>query len=193
MRIKSMKTHRLPVCIILMSSFFLTGCGRVSENSLSEILEKDPSFRNVLDAKKNISRKALSLRESFDKEKEIITQKIDSLKASLQEKKDYIEKEKLAVRQGLQPMIDTLKVKLEEARSEYTEKKALLKDSLGKAKNIKKLLVKKEELALSGDEISIWNKRAANLEQEINKLKKRLVELENKTRLLKTEIKILRE
>jgi homoserine dehydrogenase len=184
---------RKGISLILIAGVCFAGCGRVGENTLSGILEKDPSFRKILNAKKRIDAKALSLKENYDKEKTRSAQKIRLLKENLQNMKNDIDAEIRSVKQEMEPQIRMLKAALEEARAEYERGSKFLKSSLDKLKNIKKLLTKKSELALSGDEISIWNKRAAGLKKEIDASKRALEELKNKTYLLKTEIRILQE
>ena len=142
----------------------LAGCGGVNEISLEKVLEKDPSFGKLLAAKKRINTKIAALSEEIR-----------------------------SVRQTLEPKIDALKAKLDEARSEAKTKSLELKESLSKSKNIKKLLIKKKDLSLSGDEVSIWNKRSVDLQNRIDSLKRDLVELQNKAHLLKTEIQILED
>jgi len=145
----------VPITLILL--FSLAGCGRVSEDTLNNILEKDPAFGKALNAKKKIKSQIASLKGE------------------------------------MAPKIDALEAKLEEAHAEYKSKTKAKKELLHKLKSIRRLLTKKNELTLTGDEISIWNKRAAGLEKEIDTVKKTLAELRNKTYLLKTEIRILKE
>jgi len=145
--------------IVLFITFclLLAGCGGVSESALNSVLEKDPAFRKILDAKKRTRKKIASLQSEME------------------------------------PKIEALKLSLTEARSEYKAKAALVKNSRHKLKNIKKLLSKKNDLALSGDEISIWNKRIEDLEKEIISLKRDIEDLRNKAHLFKTEIRILQD
>ena len=150
--------------IILVLVLVLAGCGRVSESTLNEVLEKDPSFKKILDAKKRANDKIASLREEI-----------------------------LSLRKEIEPAAERLKAQLEAKYSEYRLKRKGLRDSVSKLKNIKHFLEKKDALPLSADEISVWKRRLANLENEINGLKQDLVSLQERIRLLKTEIKILKK
>ena len=149
----------IPTKIIISTVLliFLSGCGGVSESALNSVLEKDPAFRKILDAKKRAKEKIASLQSEME------------------------------------PKIEALKLSLGEARAEYKAKAALVKNSGRKLKSIKKLLSKKNDLALSGDEISIWNKRIVDLEEEIISLKRDIEDLRNKAHLFKTEIRILQD
>ena len=91
------------------------------------------------------------------------------------------------------PDIEALKAKLEKTQSEYNLKKKELKDSISSLKNIRRLLARKSKLLLTGDEISVWNKRIGDLEKKINSLHNELDRLKSQTRLIKTEIKILKQ
>lgn len=159
------------ILLIATLSFSLVGCGSVSEETLSEILEWDPAFEEALNAKKRISAKI----------------------AALETERDSIKSQIAALKDNLKPEIQSIKAKLEKTHTEYALKKKEHGNSLAKLKNIKKLLEKKGELALSADEISIWQTRVGRLEEEIASSRKTLDKLRNKSRLLKTEITILRK
>jgi len=178
---------------ILLLPVLLVGCGRVTEGALNEVLQKDPSFAKLLNAKRGISAKASEAKKDFEKKKKAVRQEIRSLEENLQKEKNSTDKRILALKEEMAPRIDALKARLVRKRSEYKLKKTELKTSLAKLANIKKLLVRKKDLALSGDEISVWNKRVAKLEREIASTRKLLLELQSQTRLLKIEIKILQE
>ncbi|MBL7157453.1 MAG: hypothetical protein ISS92_04755 [Candidatus Omnitrophica bacterium] len=172
---------------------FLTGCGRVSENTLKDILEKDPSFERTLNQKKNINAKISSLRDNFNKEKDLTAQKIRTLKGALRTGKNNLDSQISLLKDKMKPKIHELKDELAKKRSEYKLKKKEITEHASKLKSIRKLLAKKGELSLSGDEISIWNKRVSSLEKEIDSLLKEIDKLRSKISLLGTEIKILKE
>lgn len=177
----------------LVLYFLLAGCGRPDEGARNLVLEKDPSFQKVLNEKDRLNEKIASLRESFKKKKDALSQEIRAIEGELEAGKSELEEQVASIKKEIGPKIEALKAGALEAREEYGEKARILKASIGKLANIKKLLNKKSELALSGDEISIWNKRSSELEDEINTVKKDLDRLRNKTNLLKTEIRILNE
>ena len=172
-------------------SFLLIGCGRASENTLKDILVRDPSFSNLLDMKNNVTARIAKLKDEYNKEKASILQKITLLKEGLNTSRNKLKNQTLSLRQELEPKIGILKNKLTTVEATYRLKKQTLRDSMGKLQNINKLLSKKGELSLSGDEVLIWNKRSNNLEGEISSLQKDLDGLRDKIRILKTEIKIL--
>jgi len=159
--------------VVLILYFLLAGCGRVDEGALNLVLEKDPSFRKVLNEKNGLSERIASLQENFKEKKDALSQKIRALKEELEAGESEVEEQIASIRKEIGPKIEALKAGAREARVEYGEKAKILKASIGKLANIKKLLQKKKELALSGDEISIWNKRSSDLEDEINAVKKR--------------------
>ncbi|MBN1354594.1 MAG: hypothetical protein JW994_08020 [Candidatus Omnitrophica bacterium] len=170
---------------------FFTGCVGVTEDGLKGILEKDSSFSRMLEAKKRVNAKIAALKDEYKKEKESLDQKMRSLKTDLQAKKDSLDERISSLKSEIEPEIKLLKEKLSERVSDYRSKSQNLKDSLSKLDNIEKLLNRKEGLSLSGDEISIWNKRAADLNREISFIRQSLDELKEKIRILKTEIKVL--
>ena len=170
----------------------LAGCGRVSEKTINEILEKDPSFSEILKTKKNIRAKIISLEENFKKEKDSVTAKILDIKDGMRDKKRKLSQQILSIRSEMDPKILALKAKLEERRSEYNILAKELSVARAKSKNMTKLLNKKKELSLSGDEISIWNKRIENLQRDITSYNSDLDKIKSRIRTLELEIRILR-
>ncbi|MFH1593546.1 MAG: hypothetical protein ABID09_02485 [Candidatus Omnitrophota bacterium] len=178
---------------ILLLIVSLPGCGKVSEKTVSEVLEQDPGFENILRQKERLNAKALTLNNDFSKEKVITQKKIEALKEDLRTRGEALSEKVAALKKEIAPRIDALKVAFQENRLEYKLKTKSLGDSVTKLKNIEKLLAKKGELALSGDEVSIWNKRASELEREIDQARKEIDIVSSKIRLLKQEIRILED
>jgi|GEM_PF-1971187 len=178
---------------ILIVSLCLTGCGRVSESRINEILERDPLFEKDLNKKRQIELKISNLKSSYQKEKRDLARKIRALKVSLKDKRYNQNRAIFSLEAEIQPNIRSLRAGLEEKRSEYVLRNRELKNSVGKASDIRKLLEKKKELSLSSDELSVWNKRVQTLDEKIDALRKTLDELRAKIHLIKTEIRILEE
>ncbi|UCD54750.1 MAG: hypothetical protein JSV93_04295 [Candidatus Omnitrophota bacterium] len=169
---KQSHNRRLAQILLVIILFVsLSGCGHVSEGTLSEILERDPSFKKVLEAKKRLNTKILAL----------------------ENKKQSLDAQIALLKQEANPDIEMLQAKLESVRSEYKLNERELKDSISSLKNIRRLLERKSKLLLTGDEISVWNKRIGDLEKKINSLHNELDRLKSQTRLIKTEIKILKQ
>ncbi len=169
---KQSHNHRLAQILLVIILFVsLTGCGCVSESTLSEVLERDPSFKKVLDAKRRLNTKILAL----------------------EDKKQSLNAQIALLKQEGNPDIEALKAKLEKTQSKYNLKEKELKDSISSLKDIRKLLERKSKLLLTGDEISVWNKRIGDLEKKVNSLHNELDRLKSQTRLIKTEIKILKQ
>ena len=181
------------LALILISFLFTTGCGKVSESALDEVIDLDPSFEKVLEAKKDINAEILALKNDFDKERTTATQKMSELKEDLKLKQGAMSAKIISLRQEIAPEIDAIRRNLEEAHEAYKVKETYIKGAISKVKSIKDLLNKKGELSLPGDEVSIWNKRATKLEKEISSVKQSLDELRTKIRILKTELKILQQ
>ena len=163
-QISTDRMHRLAqILLFLVLCVALAGCGggRTTEAELKEVLEKDPQFEKVLDARTRIKIKISDLQEQY--------------------------------KQEVGPLIRSLESKIISLKTEYGLKKSQLKSAYPRMESIKKLLNKKESLALTSEEISIWNKRHIDLEKEIDSLRKELDNMRERRRLLKTEIRILRE
>ena len=177
--------------ILIIGLAFLVGCGGVSKKTIENVLDKDPSFRKIYSSKKDIDAKILTLRNNIEKEKDLTRQHVEKLRASLRSKKHTYKKEIESLKHRLDPETQELQKELLEQKKKYRAKAKELTGLLSKLKNIQKLLEKKTELSLSGDEISVWNKRIRNLERDIITSQKKLDELRSRIHLLKIEIKIL--
>ena len=178
--------------LLIILVFFLAGCGRVSEKTIENILEKDPSFESLVSSKKRIEEKVLVLRNKLNKEKDFAIQEIKRLKTGVKYKENEYKARITSLKHQLDPEIQELQIKLVEKQAEYKGATKKLGDVVSKLGNIKKLLEKKSELSLSGDEISIWNKRVVKLEKDIASIQKKLDKLRSKVSILKTEIQILK-
>lgn len=181
------------IYVLVFLCIFAYGCGRVGENTVKDILEKDPSFEKIVRLKKEINAEISELSDKYCKEQDASIQKIRSIKKDMQEGKAKLNAKILSLKQKINPEINELTAKLEKKKTKYKLKKEELKDVRARTTSIQKLLGEKSELSLSGDEISIWNKRAQNLVKKEDSLIRELDELQSRTRIIKTEIKILKE
>ena len=186
-----MKNKRLT--FIVLALIFFAGCGPVDQETVNEVLTKDPSFANILKEKSRNNEKILSLQAEFNKEKDKILNDIITKRDNLRTKEDSFKTEVLSIRKKMEPELQKLKSGLEKAKVEYEEIKGQLNNSIDKLKNIKKLLNKKGELSLSGDEVSVWNNRIKELDVKIASYGKDLDKLKSKMRLIRTEIKIIQK
>lgn len=184
------KMNKIPILFLVL---LLAGCTGVDEKTVADVLEKDPSFARVLKEKDSTARKIEALKFSMKEAREKTNSEIGLLRKGLTVKKAEI-KEKIRIQQTkITPLIDGLSAKLRQTQIEYDIVKDTLSERLEKLKSIRSLLLKKDKLTLSGDEIALWNRRTEDLDREINSLKNDLDGLKAKINLLKTEIKILRE
>ena len=180
------------VLLIILVSLFASGCGGVSEKTTSDTLERDPSFAKALQKKENAARKIEGLELSIKKAQEEANSEIGFLRKGLTAKKAKIKEEIRIQKNKIVPLIDAISAELRETRIEYDMVKNALKERVGKLKSIRSLLLKKDDLTLTGDEIALWNRRTEELDREINSLKEELDDLSAEIHLLKTEIRILK-
>jgi len=189
--IKNNMYQKLNLFIITVLLCGVLGCGRVSQDTLEALTKKDPSFAKILENKRQIDRKIETLKNDYAEEKISVEKEIKNLKKKLHVKKNKIDSQIKDLRQEMDPDIHALKVRLEEMRAEYKSRSEELKDCLGKLNNIKRLLAKKNDLSLSGDEISLWNRRIATFKKDIDSLNDELSRLRDKMNIVSMEIKIL--
>ncbi len=58
---------KIQIVTLIILSVLAVGCGRVTEGALNEIIQRDPSFAKLLNAKRRISAKASEAKQEFDK------------------------------------------------------------------------------------------------------------------------------
>ena len=145
----------------------------------------------MLDAKKHIDVRIDKLKSEYESERVKTSKKIIDLKKTLSLQKDELNTKTSCIKQEINPKIEILKARLTESTEKYKLAKKESREALSKAANVRKLLNKKGELGLSGDEVAIWNKKIDALEKEINTTYKNLDNLRSGIRVLSAEIKIL--
>jgi len=179
------------VYVFLVLSICISGCSRKNEELTKEILKKDPGFRTMLDAKKHIDVRVDKLKSEYEIKRAKTSKKIIDLKKTLSLQKNELSAKISSIKQEINPKIEILKKRLAEITEKYKLAKKESREAHSKAANVRKLLNKKGELGLSGDEVAIWNKKISVLEKEINTTYKDLDKLRSRIRVLSAEIKIL--
>ena len=195
-RLKAPARRQAGIARILLSAgilFVFTGCGRVGEKTINEVLERDPGFRKIYGEKQRIREKIADLKSGYLKEKDRTSGKIRELKENLALKKQNFRSQSVSLGREMEPKIVGLQSELKAKKEEFKVKKRELAEASSKLTSIGKFLEKKGEFSLTADEIAIWNDRTDSLKKEITSLRKDLDTIEGKIHLLKTEIRILKQ
>ena len=109
--------------LILIFLLFTSGCGKVSESVLDEVVLLDPSFKEALETKSRIDAEILTLKNDFSKEKGVATQKMRELRENLKLSQEAMSVKIISLRQKIAPEINALRGNLEEAHEAYKIKK----------------------------------------------------------------------
>ena len=109
------------IILSILFLFILSGCGKGSQGNVEKVLRIDPAFKEVLEEKKEVEEKILSLRKGLREEKEKVSLKIKVLQTAFRSRKREINLKIRNLHQGLKTKrrqiigkIDVLKVELKE-------------------------------------------------------------------------------
>ncbi|MFH1395072.1 MAG: hypothetical protein ABIH09_02845 [Candidatus Omnitrophota bacterium] len=169
------------VCIIILTTFLFQGCSSDTGEIEKTILEHDPSFQKILDKRNGLHKRLDEKRTEFLKKKEEIDVRINIL----QEQKRQLENEYSVqtddVKCQIQPEKRVFQKSIIELEYSYKQKKETLRSIENDIKEINSLMKKKDVLALTPEEMKVWNDRLSMLVEkkeaqisEKNKLKKEI-------------------
>ncbi|MFH1309791.1 MAG: hypothetical protein ABIH85_03815 [Candidatus Omnitrophota bacterium] len=175
------KTKFLVWIVVLLINLCFQGCSPNTAEIEKKILEYDPSFQKILDKRNELHKRLDQERAKFLKKKE----DIDSQVNVLREQKRQIKQEYLLQASELnlqiQPDQRFLKKSIMELENNYRQKKEALGITEHDIGEISSLMKKKDTLALTPEEMKVWNNRMSLLvekkEEQIsekNKVKKEI-------------------
>ena len=176
---------------LLMPSLSLQGCMKDQAELEKRILAHDPSFRKILD-KRN------SLRDQLNTRKTDLLRKqrdIDSRISALKQEKVNAEKNYSAqadkIKRQILPEKRQLERDLLDMRREYKTNKVKLANVNKDIKEINDLIRKKDDLALTREEIRTWNDRLASLIKDKETAASEKNKVQKEIEVTKMKIKVL--
>ena len=161
MRSLSLKLLRL--LLVSLFCFLPAGCKKDQADTEKRIVAYDPSFQKVLDIRNSLQQQLSTQRAAFLRKVRQIDSQINALKEEKsQAKKEYISSVEKIKRQ-IHPSKRQLQRDLMDLQRQHKRKSAEIKDLEKDINEISGLIKKKDELALTGEEIQTWNERLATL------------------------------
>ncbi|MGB2601439.1 MAG: hypothetical protein WBD00_01715 [Candidatus Omnitrophota bacterium] len=161
MRPVSLKLSKL--FFVLVLSFSALGCQKDQGDSEKKIIAYDPSFQKTLDNRDSLRQELATQRAAFLRKAQQIDNQIDALKEErAQKKKDYLSSVDKIKRQ-IDPSKRQLQRDLMEMQRQSKRKSSEIRDLEKDINEITDLIEKKDDLALTQEEIQTWNERLATL------------------------------
>ena len=186
------KKNRLAQMIFILSLCCLTGCTMVSSEKQEEVLDKDPSFRHILDKKNRVNSEIAGLKMELKNKKNIANAKIDTLKKEFKTEKERIGSEI----KGLESQINSERSLIEDEKKllarDIQEKESKLANTEKTIKDLENLISKEGTLDISQAEVTRWQQRIKVLEGEKKEIRSELKTLRSELGILDTKIKLLR-
>jgi len=182
----------LTVIWLCASLCALPGCVRNEAEMEKEVLAHDASFKEAID-KRNSLRSEIDARQEACRQKEAeIDEKIESLKAQkVQDRKEYA-RQAAQIKRQLDPDKRDLERELIEFARQYKRKKEELNNIERDMDEINDLITKKDDLALSQEEILTWNERLAALTKKKTLAVQEKDKLQKEIRITKLKVKVLK-
>ncbi|MFH1837191.1 MAG: hypothetical protein ABH862_03655 [Candidatus Omnitrophota bacterium] len=172
--------------------FLLQGCGKSIEDMDKMILEKDTSFRSVLDKRNDLKNEMELKRADFLKKDMEIEMEIGHLKKKREQlKREYTQKEEEG-KLKLDPERRQLEKEIKILENEYKLKNVKLQDIERDIKEISSLMKKQEALFLTSEEIRTWNTRMSVLVKNKEEILTEVNESKKNIETMKMKIKVLR-
>jgi len=171
---------------------FLQGCSIDPEEARKQVIAYDPSFRDVLREKDAIIKKLEEKKSDFDKK----TSEIDAGIAALKNNKSMIraeyDKSVDALKKQLDPRKRTLQLELVDLKRKMKRKIREENDIKKDIAEVNSLVEKKDQLDLTREEISAWNRRLATLTGRAGETGKAIAGMKEELRIKKLKLKLLK-
>jgi chromosome segregation ATPase len=178
--------------LLLLVLFSAAGCQKDQGEAEKKVIAYDPSFQKTIDNRNSLRRELVTQRAAFSRKSQQIDSQIDALKEQkAQAKKEYIASVDKIKRQ-IHPAKRQLQRDLMELERKYRRKSAEVKDLEKDINEISDLIEKKDELALTQEEIQTWNERLTNLNQKKDELSAERKKIQTEIEITKLKDRVLK-
>jgi len=141
----------------------LSGCGEDVSELEKKVLERDPSFQTVIDARIALSTELEETKKAYSKKKCSSEAQIYAIKKELEKSRgEYVAKMARA-KKKLDPEITALKNDIKRMKLAVTVKNSELRLIEKSIKEIKELVQKGQDLEMTQEEMRMWNERMTSL------------------------------
>lgn len=148
------------VFFVLLS---VSGCGRDVSDLEKKVLERDPSFQEVMDLKYSIAKDLEETKNNYFQQKRAREGQIASIKQELGKNRgEYIARLE-RIKKKLLPEITSLKNNIKGMKREIVIKNSEIKAIEKSISEIKELVQKGKNLEMTQEEMRMWNERMTSL------------------------------
>ncbi len=144
----------------------LQGCRADIAEMEKKVLERDPSFREVIDARESMTRELEKARMEYNEKKRRLEGKIFSLRQELQrsrgEHADRVER----IKRRFDPDITALENEIRGMRRRLSVRNAEIRALDKSIREIKDLVERGRNLEMTQEEMRLWNERMTSLVRE---------------------------
>jgi septal ring factor EnvC (AmiA/AmiB activator) len=160
--------------IFLLISLLLAGCrGDIAELE-KKVLERDPSFRSVLDAKSSMLKELEGTRKKYSERRLLMEGQIAALRQEMERSRGEYTAKIERTKKKLEPEITALKNEIKATRRAAAVKNSELRVIEKNISEIKELVQKGKNLEMTQEEMRMWNERmTALLKKRESALKER--------------------
>lgn len=153
-------------CVILSSLLCLQGCGPDLEEIQEKVLERDPSFKEVIDERSSMDAEVERARREYEERKLALERKISDIRQDLNRSRgEYLERVE-RIKRRLDPQITSLENEIRDMRRRLSLREAEIKAFEKSIKDIEDLVDRGRSLEMTQEEMRMWNERMRTLVRE---------------------------
>ena len=176
----------------LFAMISLCSCERVDRESITRLADIDPTFRAVLEKKRDIDSRITSYETQLRDLRKTTEGNIRTLQRSFNKQKKDIESKISSLKKELRPEIENLQKQLEVKKELLRIKKRGLRDLTKMRRGVERLVTQGRSSSATQGEIKGWEERRQSLDDQIGPLKGDIEELKEQIGLLKAKLIVLK-
>lgn len=181
------------VCSLWSVVFGLCGCEQVDTETLNKIIQEDPSFKAVIDRKRELDSKVAFLANQLRDAKNDTYAKIRTLQDNFNRQKLDVDGKIASLKSELDPVRIEIRTEAESLRNALTGKKEILKNLENTRRNLTNLINQQKAVSVTAQDMEKWQERLVDLNKQIEPITGEVRELEEKVKILKLKLIALRQ
>lgn len=180
-------------CGLLAMVYGVSGCEQVDTETLNKITQEDPSFKAVLEKKRELDSKVAFLTNQLRDAKNDAYAKIRTLQDNFNKQKMDVDGKIASLKSELDPARIEIRTEAESLRSALTGKKEILKNLENTRRNLTNLINQQKAVSVTAQDMEKWQERLADLNKQIEPIAGEVRELEEKVKILRLKLIALRQ
>jgi chromosome segregation ATPase len=177
----------------LVVSVLISGCEQVDTETLNKITQEDPSFKPVLERKKELDSKIAFLENQLRDSKSDTSARIRTLQENFNRQKLDIYGKVASLKAELNPARLEIRQEMDSLRGQLANKKEILKNLESTRRNLTNLINQQKAVSVTTEDMRKWQERLADLNKQIEPIAGEVRELEEKLKILRLKLIALRQ